>query len=68
MRKCKEALSNEHETRMQACCDTAPHHPFVLVGQPHVLVDVVTAQYAGILPQILKIFSSRCPALLLEGI
>lgn len=52
MHKCKEALSSEHETRMQARCDTALHHPLVLVHQPHVLADVVTAQYAGILPQM----------------
>lgn len=52
MHKCKEALSSEHETRMQARCDTALHHPLVFVHQPHVLADVVTAQYAGILPQM----------------
>ena len=55
MHKCKEALSNEQETRMQAHCDTALHHPLVLVHQEHVhhvLADVVTAQYAGILPQM----------------
>lgn len=51
----------EHKSRMRARCDTTPRHPLVLVDQPHVLVDVVTAQYTGTLPQM-------SPALLLTGI